>query len=45
MLADCHGLGLAAAVSAVDAHTDSFGPDWEVPLEHAGGESRRLFSL
>ena len=32
------GLGLAAALSAADAHTDSFGPDWEVPSERAGGE-------
>ena len=35
------GLGLAAALSAADAHTDSFGPDWEVPSERAGGESRQ----
>ena len=33
------GLGLAAAISAADAHTDSFGPDWEVPSER---ESRRI---
>ena len=36
------GLGLAAALSAADAHTDSFGPDWEVPSERAGGETRRI---
>ena len=35
------GLGLAAAISAADVRTDSFGPDWEVPSERAGGESRR----
>jgi hypothetical protein len=38
------GLGLAAAISAADAYTDSFGPrqDWEVPSERAGGEIRRI---
>jgi hypothetical protein len=38
------GLGLAAAISAADAHTDSFGPlqDWEVPSERAGGKIRRI---
>ena len=36
------GLGLAAAISAADAFTDSFGQDWEVPSERAGGEGRRI---
>ncbi len=36
------GLDIAAAISAADAHTDSFRPDWEVPCERAGGESRRI---
>ena len=38
------GLGLAAAISAADAYTDSFGSrqDWEVPSERAGGETRRI---
>ncbi len=36
------GLDIAAAVSAADAHTESFGQDWEVPSERAGGESRRI---
>ena len=36
------GLDIAAAISAADAHTDSSGPDWEVPSERAGGESRRI---
>jgi hypothetical protein len=36
------GLAIAAAISAADAHTDSLGPDWEVPSERAGGESRRI---
>ena len=36
------GLGLAAALSHADVCTDSFGPDWEVPSERAGGESRRI---
>jgi hypothetical protein len=38
------GLGLAAAISAADAYTDSFGSrqDWEVPSERAGGEIRRI---
>ena len=36
------GLDIAAAISAADALTDSFGPDWEVPSERAGGESRRI---
>ena len=35
------GLGLAAAISAADAFMDLFWQDWEVPSEHAGGESRR----
>ena len=35
-------LDIAAAISAADDHTDSFGPDWEVPSERAGGESRRI---
>jgi hypothetical protein len=35
-------LDIAAAVSAADAHTESFGPDWEVPSERAGGENRRI---
>ena len=35
-------IDVAAAISAADAHTDSFGPDWEVPSERAGGESRRM---
>jgi hypothetical protein len=32
-------LRLAAAISADDARTDSFGPDWEVPSE---SESKRI---
>ena len=36
------GLDIAAAISSADALTDSFGPDWEVPSERAGGESRRI---
>jgi hypothetical protein len=36
------GLDIDAAISAADAHTDSLGPDWEVPSERAGGESRRI---
>ena len=36
------GLGLAAAISCADAVTDSFGTDWQVPSERAGGESRRM---
>ena len=36
------GLGLAASISTLDAVTDSFGADWEVPSERAGGESRRI---
>ena len=35
------GLGLAASISAADTITDSFGTDWQVPSERAGGESRR----
>jgi hypothetical protein len=31
------GLGLAASISSLDAITDSFGPDLEVPSERAGG--------
>ncbi len=36
------GLDIAAAVFAADAHTESFGPDWEVSSERVGGESRRI---
>jgi hypothetical protein len=36
------GLGLAAAISSADAVTDSFGLDWKVPSERAGGDSRRM---
>ncbi len=36
------GLGIAAAIAVADAHTDSFGQDWEVPSERAGSESRRM---
>ena len=35
-------LDVAAAISAADSHTDSFGPEWEVPSDRAGGESRRM---
>ena len=31
------GLGLAAVISCADAVTDSFGMDWKVPSERAGG--------
>ena len=30
------GLNIAAAISAADAHTDSFGPDWEYVLQTCG---------
>jgi hypothetical protein len=30
------GLRIAAEIAAADAHTDSFGQDWEVPSERAG---------
>ena len=30
------GLDIAAAISAADAHTDSFGPDWEYVLQTCG---------
>ncbi len=33
------GLGLGCGNIATDAHTDSFGQDWEVPSER---ESRRI---
>ena len=36
------GLGLAASISTADAITDSFGTDWQVPSERAGGESRQI---
>jgi hypothetical protein len=36
------GLNIAAAISAADALTDSFGQDWEIPSERAGGENRRI---
>lgn len=36
------GLGLAAAISSADVVTDSFGTDWKVPSERAGGDSRRM---
>ena len=36
------GLDIAAAISAADALTESFGQDWEVPSERAGGENRRI---
>ncbi len=35
------GLGFAAALSAADSYTDPLGPDWEVPSERSGCESRR----
>jgi hypothetical protein len=36
------GLGLGAAISAADAITDSFGTDWQIPSEQAGGDSRQF---
>ena len=36
------GLGLAAAISSADVVTDSFGTNWKVPSERAGGDSRRM---
>ena len=42
------GIGLAAAISCADAHTDSFSvatdspAKWEISSERAGGESRRI---
>jgi hypothetical protein len=42
------GIGLAAAISCADAHTDSFSvatdspAEWEISSERAGGESRRI---
>ena len=36
------GPGLAAAISHANTLTDSFGTDWQVPSERAGGDSRRI---